>query len=69
MEHHSSAPMSVASPSLGRPSLLTAALDGAAALGAGSALAACGTGDGPSSSSSRTDGNAGGNSGTVRMWS
>jgi ABC-type glycerol-3-phosphate transport system substrate-binding protein len=51
---------------LGRRSLLKAAIGGAAALGTGSLLAACGSDKSPSSSSS---GNAGGNPATVRMWS
>jgi ABC-type glycerol-3-phosphate transport system substrate-binding protein len=51
-----------------RRSLLQAALGGAAALGTGSLLAACGSEDSPSSSSGGST-NAGGNPATVRMWS
>lgn len=47
-----------------RRSLLKAALGGAAALGTGSLLAACGNDD-----SSAGSGNAGGSPATVRMWS
>jgi ABC-type glycerol-3-phosphate transport system substrate-binding protein len=49
-----------------RRTLLKAALGGAAALGTGSLLAACGSDDAKPSSGS---GNAGGSPATVRMWS
>jgi ABC-type glycerol-3-phosphate transport system substrate-binding protein len=53
-----------------RRSLLKAAIGGAAALGTGSLLAACGSDNTPSSGSSNTGGNNnGGNPATVRMWS
>ncbi|GAA1434327.1 extracellular solute-binding protein [Microlunatus lacustris] len=49
-----------------RRTLLRAALGGAAALGTGSLLAACGSDDAPSASGGT---NAGGSPATVRMWS
>ncbi len=49
-----------------RRSLLKAAVGGAAVLGTGSLLAACGSDD---SSAGSGNGNAGGNPATVRMWS
>lgn len=48
-----------------RRTFLRAALGGAAALGAGSVLGACGTSDSPSGGGG---GNAGGNPATVRLW-
>jgi ABC-type glycerol-3-phosphate transport system substrate-binding protein len=71
MQDSTTAPLaaeaSVFGRSLPRRTLLRAALGGAALVGTGSLVAACGSDS--SSSSSSSGGNAGGSPATVRMWS